>query len=295
MTSRPSRLALVGAFAAIYLIWGSTYLAIRFGVADIPPFFLAGIRFAVPGLVFLGWGLSQGAARPTSRHYVTTALIGMAMATGGNGLMSWSLQTVPSGLGALIIGLVPLWVVLIDWGRPGGERPAGRVMLGVVLGFAGVALLIDPTQMSGGRQIDPVGASVIVVASLLWASGSVFARHADQPASQALSAGMQMLAGGAVLLMLSALTGEWSRLDLAAVPQRAYVAWGYVMVFGSVAYACYLWLLKASTPAKAATYAYVNPVIALVLGSVLGDELLTLWTMGCSVVVVAAVLLVVSN
>ena len=295
MTSRPSRLALTGAFAAIYLIWGSTYLAIRFGVADIPPFFLAGIRFAAPGLVFLAWARSHGAAWPAPRHYLTTALIGMAMATGGNGLMSWSLQTVPSGLGALIIGLVPLWVVLIDWGRPGGMRPAGRVMLGVVLGFGGVTLLIDPTQMSGGRQLDPVGASVIVIASLLWASGSVFARHADQPASQALSAGMQMLAGGLALLVLSALTGEWARLDLGGVPPRAFMAWGYVMVFGSVAYACYLWLLKASTPAKAATYAYVNPVIALVLGSVLGDEVRTLWTRGCSVVVVAAVLLVVSK
>ena len=295
MTSRPSRLALTGAFAAIYLIWASTYLAIRFGVADIPPFFLAGIRFAAPGLVFLAWARRHGAAWPAPRLYLTTALIGMAMATGGNGLMSWSLQTVPSGLGALIIGLVPLGVVLIDWGRPGGMRPAGRGMLGVVLGFGGVTLLIDPTQMSGGRQLDPVGASGIVIASLLWASGSVFARHADQPASQALSAGMQMLAGGLALLVLSALTGEWARLDLGGVPPRAFMAWGYVMVFGSVAYACYLWLLKASTPAKAATYAYVNPVIALVLGSVLGDEVLTLWTMGCSVVVVAAVLLVVSK
>ena len=295
MTERPSRLALVGAFAAIYLIWGSTYLAIRFGVADIPPFFLAGVRFVLPGLAFLSWALSRGAVLPTRRQVGTTVLIGMAMATGGNGLMSWSLQTVPSGLGALIIGLVPLWVVLFDWGRPGGTRPGGRVMLGVVLGFGGVALLIDPTQMSGARQIDPVGAWVIVVASLSWASGSVFARYADQPSSQALSAGMQMLGGGLTLLILSALTGEWARLDLGAAPPRAYLAWGYATVFGSVAYLSYVWLLKASTPAKAATYAYVNPVIALVLGALIGDEVLTLWTLGCSAVVVAAVLLVVSR
>lgn len=293
--SRPSRLAILSAFAAVYVIWGSTYLAIRFGVAEIPPFLLAGVRFLLPGLAFIAWAVARGAGPPRWRHWATTGVIGLAMATGGNGLMSWSLQTVPSGLGALLIGLVPLWIVLIDWLRPGGVRPHGRVLLGLLLGFSGVALLIDPAQVSGGRQIDPVGALVIVVASLSWAAGSVYSRYADQPASQALSAGMQMFGGGAALLVVSLATGEWSRVDLGEVPSGALLAWAYVMGFGSVAYACYLWLLKASTPAKAATYAYVNPVIALLLGYLVGDEALTVWTMGCSTVVIAAVLLVVSE
>ena len=216
------------------------------------------------------------------------------MAAGGNGLVSWALQTVQSGLGALIVSLVPLWVVLIDWVKPKSRRPSGRVLLGLALGFGGVALLITPPGGCMGR-IDPVGAGTIVVAGLLWASGSVYSRHAPQPASQALSSGMQMVTGGCVLLVLSTMTGEFDRVDWAAVPNRAWGAWAYTTVFGSVAYGSYLWLLKASTPAKAATYAYVNPVIALLLGYLLGDEVLTLWTMGCSTAVVLAVLLVVSK
>ena len=167
-------------------------------------------------------------------------------------------------------------------------------MLGLALGFGGVALLISPPGVGIG-QITPVGAATIIVARLLWASGSVYSRHAPQPTSQAMSSGMQMVGGGAVLLGFSALTGEFDQMDWATVPTRAWAAWVYTTVFGSVAYGSYLWLLKASTPAKAATYAYVNPVIALLLGYLLGDEVLTLWTMGCAAVVVAAVLLVVSR
>ena len=292
---RPSRVAIVAAFAAIYLIWGGTYLAIRFGVAVIPPFLMAGVRFLVGGLAFIAWAWSRGAARPSARDWMTTGLIGILMAVGGNGLVSWALQTVQSGLGALLVGLVPLWVALIDWLKPTGHGPSGRVMLGLMLGFGGVALLIDPTDIGGVRQIEPIGAGTIVVASLLWAGGSVYSRHAPQPSSQALSSGMQMLGGGVVLLGLSAVTGEFSRLEWAAVSARALGAWVYVTVLGSVAYGSYLWLLKASTPAKAATYAYVNPVIALLLGYLLGDEALSAWTIGCSAAVVAAVLLVVAS
>lgn len=292
--SRPSRLALVSAYAAIYVIWGSTYLAIGFGVAAIPPFLLAGIRFLVGGAAFVGWAWSRDAQRPTALHWLTTACIGALMAAGGNGLVSWALQTVQSGLGALLVSLVPLWVVLIDWVKPRSRRPSGRALLGLALGFGGVALLITPPG-GGMGQIDPMGAGTIVVAGLLWAGGSVYSRHAPQPASQALSSGMQMLAGGCVLLLLSGMTGEFNQVDWAAVPNRAWIAWAYTAVFGSVAYGSYLWLLKASTPAKAATYAYVNPVIALLLGYLVGDEVLTVWTMGCSAVVVVAVLLVVSK
>ena len=292
--SRPSRLGLVLAFAAVYLIWGSTYLATRFGVAAIPPFLLAGVRFILGGAAFTAWAWTHGAERPTARDWATTAGIGALMAAGGNGLVSWALQTVQSGLGALLVALVPLWVVLIDWFRPSGRRPPRRVTLGLLLGFGGVALLIAPSAV-GPRQIDLVGASTVVVASLLWASGSVWSRHAAQPTSQALSSGMQMLGGGGVLLALSATTGEFRQMDWVAVPTGAWGAWAYLTVFGSIAYGSYLWLLKVSTPGKAATYAYVNPVIALLLGYLLGDETLSIWMMGCSAVVVTAVLLVVSE
>ena len=224
-----------------------------------------------------------------------TGLVGVLMAAGGNGGVSWALQRVPSGLGALLVSMVPFWVALLDWWRPGGERPPARVVLGLALGFTGVALLVNPAEAGVARVLDPIGAGAIVVASLLWAAGSVCSRHVPQPHSQALSSGMQMLGGGVVLLALSAATGELRGLDWGAVSPAAFGAWAYVAAFGSVAYGCYLWLLKASVPAKAATYAYVNPVIALVLGYFLANEALSAWSLGCSAVVVVGVLLVVSR
>ena len=293
--TQPSRVSLVAAFAAVYVIWGSTYLAIRWGVAEIPPFLMAGGRFLSAGIVFVALAAYQGAARPTAHHWLTTGLVGLLMAAGGNGLVSWALQRVPSGLGALLISMVPLWVALADWLRPRGARPPGYVILGLAIGFTGVALLVNPSDIASARSLDAVGASVLVMASLLWAAGSVYSRYASQPSSHWLSAGMQMLGGGAVLMAISVASGELVGLDWSAVSPAAFGAWIYVAVFGSVAYGSYLWLLKKSTPAKAATYAYVNPVIALILGYFLAGETLTLWSLGCSAVVVAGVLLVVSR
>ncbi len=293
--TRPSRVALVAAFAAVYLIWGSTYLAIRWGVAEIPPFLMAGVRFLAAGTVFVALAFRWGAARPTGYHLLTTGLIGLLMATGGNGLVSWALQRIPSGIGALLVAMVPFWVALADWLRPRGSRPPGQVILGLAIGFTGVALLVNPSDIGGARSLDAVGAGAVIVASLLWAAGSVYSRHAPQPASHWLSAGMQMLGGGAVLLVISGASGEWAAMDWSTVSPTAFGAWIYVAAFGSVAYGSYLWLLKASTPPKAATYAYVNPVIALILGYLLAGETLTLWSFGCSTVVVVGVLLVVSR
>ena len=293
--STPSRISILVGFASIYVIWGSTYLAIRLGVEFIPPFLMAAVRFLIAGVAFIAWAAYRGARRPTAMHWVTTCVIGALMAAGGNGMVTWAMQTVQSGLAALLVSMVPFWVVLIDWLKPGGHRPAARIVLGVILGFVGVALLIDPADVSGGRQIALVGAGAIVVGSILWAGGSVYSRHAPQPSSQALSSGMQMFGGGMVLLMLSAGSGELSRFEWASISTVALMGWAYVIVLGSVAYGSYLWLMKASTPAKVATYAYVNPVIALFLGYVLADESLSVWTLGCSAIIIVAVLLVVSE
>ncbi len=293
--SKPSRASILVGFASIYVIWGSTYLAIRLGVESIPPFLMAAVRFLIAGVAFMVWATYRGARRPTAMHWVTTCVIGTLMAAGGNGMVTWAMQTVQSGLAALLVSMVPFWVVLIDWLKPGGQRPAGRIVLGVVLGFVGVALLIDPADVSGGRQIALVGAAAIVVGSILWAGGSVYSRHAPQPSSQALSSGMQMFGGGMVLLVLSAGSGELSRFEWASISTVALMGWAYVIVLGSVAYGSYLWLMKASTPAKVATYAYVNPVIALFLGYVLADESLSVWTLGCSALIIVAVLIVVSE
>ena len=228
-------------------------------------------------------------------RWLTTAVIGLLMAAGGNGLvrLGAAAAAVRHGRAAGIDGAV--LGALFDWLRPQGARPPARVIVGLALGFAGVALLVNPADPAGARGIDPIGAGTVVVASMLWAAGSVYSRHAPQRASQALSSGMQMLGGAAVLATISLASGEAAGLDLGSVSATAFGAWAYVAVFGSVAYGCYLWLLKASTPAKAATYAYVNPVIALLLGYFLANEALTPWSLGCSALVVVAVLLVVSR
>ena len=292
---RPPRLAVVAGFAAIYVIWGSTYLAIRLGVSSIPPFLMAGVRFLIAGLAFVAWAAYRGAARLTAQDWLTTGVIGALMAAGGNGLVTWAMQTVQSGLAALLVSMVPFWVVLVAWIKPAGHRPAGRIVFGLILGFVGVGLLIDPADMTGGGQIELGGAGAVVVGTLLWATGSVYSRHAPQPASQVLSSGMQMLVGGAVLMTLALGTGELSSFDWETVSTASLTGWGYVTIMGSVAYGSYLWLMKASTPAKVATYAYINPVIALFLGYALAGESLSAWTVGCSAFIIVAVLIVVSE
>ena len=172
------RAGVVAGFAAIYLIWGSTYLAIRLGVADIPPFLMAGVRFLIGGIAFISWAQYRGAKLPTARDWITTGIIGVLMAVGGNGLVTWAEQTVPSGLAALLVSMVPFWVVIADWLRPRGHRPRMLVVFGVVLGFRGVSLLINPADIAGARELDLVGAGAIVLASMLWASGSVYSRYA---------------------------------------------------------------------------------------------------------------------
>ena len=215
--TQPSRVSLVAAFAAVYVIWGSTYLAIRWGVAEIPPFLMAGGRFLSAGIVFVALAAYQGAARPTAYHWLTTGVVGLLMAAGGNGLVSWALQRVPSGLGALLISMVPFWVTLADWLRPRGARPPAQVILGLAIGFTGVALLVNPSDIAGARALDAVGAGALVMASLLWAAGSVYSRYAPQPSSHWLSAGMQMLGGGAALMAISAVSGELVGLDWSTV------------------------------------------------------------------------------
>ena len=232
---------------------------------------------------------------PTARDWITTGIIGVLMAVGGNGLVTWAEQTVPSGLAALLVSMVPFWVVIADWLRPRGHRPRMLVVFGVVLGFGGVSLLINPADIAGARELDLVGAGAIVLASMLWASGSVYSRYAHQPSSQALSSGMQMFVGGMVLMSMSAIAGELTNLRWALISGQAFGAWVYVAVFGTGAYGAYLWLLKASTPAKVATYAYVNPVMALFLGHAVAGESISDWTVECSVLIVIAVLIVVSS
>jgi drug/metabolite transporter (DMT)-like permease len=289
----PSRAKLIAAFAALYIIWGSTYLAIRFAIETIPPFLMAGIRFTIAGVLLFAWSRMRGATAPERRHWVSCAVVGLLLLVGGNGAVVWAEQTVPSGLVALLIAIVPCWMVLIEWLRPGGVRPTGRIIAGLVLGLIGLVMLIGPAAVLGGGGVDPVGAIVVALGSLSWAAGSIYARQANMPKRPRLATGMQMIAGGAGLLIVGVVAGEVPRLHVEAVSLRSALALVYLILFGAiVAYSAYIWLLQVSTPARVSTYAYVNPVVAVILGWALAGEELSGRMLMAAVVIVAGVAMI---
>jgi drug/metabolite transporter (DMT)-like permease len=290
----PAQWQIVGAFAIIYVIWGSTYLAIRFAIETLPPFLMAGTRFLIAGGVLYAWmRVFGGAARPSRADWKPTAIVGVLLLLGGNGLVVWSELRIPSGVAALLIGSEPCWVVLFDWLRPGGQRPTGRVVLGLALGVAGMALLVGPDALLGGGRPDLLGVAAVLIACLSWAAGSVYARYASMPASPFLSTAMQMLAGGAALVVVATVLGEPWHVDFAAFSVRSSLAWLYLIVFGSlVTYTAYVWLLRVSSPARVSTYAYVNPLIAVLLGWLLADEALTVRMLLAAAVIVGGVVLI---
>jgi drug/metabolite transporter (DMT)-like permease len=284
---------LVAAFAAVYLIWGSTYLAIRLAIETLPPFTMAGVRFLIAGALLYGWLRLHKAVPPARVHWRNAAIVGGLMLMGGNGSVTWAEQRVPSGLAALLVATVPLWMAIMEAIRRGGTRPTRRIGAGLALGFAGIALLIGPVNLAGGERVDPLGAGVLLFAALSWAGGSLYSRQAQLPAVPLLGTAMEMLAGGALLVLAGGLSGEWQRIDLAAVSPRSLVALGYLVVFGSLlGFTAYLWLLRNTTPARASTYAYVNPIVAVFLGWAFAGEPLTWQTLLAAAVIVAAVVLI---
>lgn len=291
----PSNLHIVAAFAAIYLLWGSTYLFIRFGVETIPPYILAGLRHLIAGTLLYSWVRMRGAGRPTRAQWLVCAAVGTLLLVGGNGSVTWAEQRVPSGLAALLVATMPLWMVLLDWLRPGGLRPRIGAAVGLLLGFGGVALLVGPTGI-GTEAVDPAGATVLVLAALSWATGSLYSRRAKLPASLLQAAAMQSLAGGLILLALGVASGQWGRFDPAQVSPRSWLSLGYLVIFGSLlGFTAYIWLLRATAPSRVATYAYVNPVVAVLLGWAFAGEPVNARMLGATALIVAAVALVIMN
>ena len=288
-----NRARLLASFLAVYIIWGSTYLAIRFAIETLPPLLMAGARFLTAGVIMFAWAWLSG-ARPSRAHWIAAAIMGILLLAGGNGLVVWAEQSVPSSLTALLISMTPLWMALIDWLRPGGARPSLPVTAGLALGFAGIVLLIAPWERgTGAGALNLGGIALVLIASCSWAAGSLYGRGAKLPASPVLGTGIEMLAGGGVLLAAALLTGEGGQLHLDHVSARSGLAFAYLIVFGSiVAFTAYVWLLKHTTIARASTYAYVNPVVAVFLGWAFAGEQLTPRTWLAAAVIVAAVVVI---
>lgn len=286
---KPTAAAIGSALGAVYVIWGSTYLAIRFAVETLPPFLMAGTRFVVAGVILYAWRRAIGVPRPTPAQWRAAVIVGGLMLLGGNGGVVWAEQFVESGTAALIVATVPLWMVLLDWLRPGGAPPRPGVWLGILVGLGGVTLLLGAPD-AGDRYV--AGWIVLVLASIAWSAGSIYSRSAPLPAPL-LATAMQMLAGGVLLLLAGLIAGEAGRLDPATFSTRSLLSLLYLIIFGSlIGYSAYVWLLRVATPALASTYAYVNPVVAVFLGWLLAGERLTGRIVVASAVIVGAVALI---
>jgi drug/metabolite transporter (DMT)-like permease len=287
------RWAIATALGSVYLIWGSTYLAIRFAIESLPGFLMAATRFLAAGVPLYLWARWRGAPRPTLGQWGWAAAVGGLLLLAGNGGVVWAEQRVPSGLTALLVATVPLWVVVLESLTSGGRRPTAQVWFGVGLGLAGLGLLVGPGALAGRGAVDPLGALVLLGASLAWSWGSLLSRRGGLPGSALLATAMQMLAGGVLLALTGTLAGEWSALEPAAVTARSWAALAYLSLAGSiVAFTAYVWLLQVASPTVVSTYAFVNPVVAVLLGWALAGEPLTARIALAAAVIVAGVVVI---
>ena len=289
----PAKSAVMLAFLAVYVLWGSSYLGIAWAIQTLPPFLMAGSRMLVAGVILTAWAAWRGAERPSGPEMRSSVILGLLMLCVGNGAVTFAEITSASGRVALIVAMTPVWFVLIEWLRPGGTRPTMLVVLGLLLGAAGVALLVGADAFGGSSAAVALGELVVVGGTFSWAAGSMFSRHTPLPRSSTLASGLQMLWAGVFLLLLGSVLGEWSSLDLAHVTARSWGGLVYLVLFPSlIGYSAYTWILKVSTPAKVGTYAYVNPVVAVALGWALGGEAVTGRMLGAAAVIVAGVAMI---
>jgi len=287
---KASALRIALAMGVVYILWGSTYLAIAVAIETIPPLLMAGVRYLIAGSLLYGWARWRGAGRPLRIHWRSAAVVGGLLLLGGNGGLVWGEQRVPTGAAALLVSTVPLWMVLLDWLRPGGSRPGWKVFAGLALGCTGLILLLRPTA---GGHLDPVGATVILLGAFCWALGSLRSRTMPLPGSQLLATAMEMLSGGGLLVLVGLVTGESAHLHLAQVSSRSLLGLGYLITGGAlIGFTAYTWLLRAAPPALVATYAYINPIVAVFLGWLILGEPLTGRTAAAAAVIIAGVVLI---
>jgi drug/metabolite transporter (DMT)-like permease len=293
VNNTPSRTALIFAFAAIYIIWGSTYLGIRVAVESMPPFLMAATRFLIAGGLLFTFLKLRGASWPTAAQWRINAVIGTFLLLGGNGAVVWAEQHVPSGITALLIGVSPLFIVLTEWAWPGGQRPSAVTFGALALGFAGVTWLAAPWETSTEGGLHLGGMIAILFACVSWAVGSIYSRHAKHGADPFLASSLQMLGGGMSLLVLAVIHGDFQAFHFAAVTPHAWVAYAYLITMGSlVGFSTFAWLMKNSTPARVSTYAYVNPVVAVFLGWFMLHEPIGPRTLVASAIIVTSVAII---
>lgn len=287
---------LIAAFAAVYLIWGSTYLAIKYAIETIPSFLMAGARFTIAGLFLLLIGrFSRGYEKPKLVHWRTSMIVGTLLLVIGNGGVVIAEHYISSSLAALLVATNPFWIVLLSWGFMKTGRPNLKVIAGLLVGFLGVWLLVSGqgTQGAGEGSNQLLGTGLIIFATLGWAVGSLYGSKAPTAKTTLTAAGMQMLSGGLIMLLISIVTGEWSGFDIWQVSRVSWIALVYLVVFGAiVAYTAYSWLLRNATPTTATTYAYVNPAVAVFLGWAIAGESITAQILVGAAIIVGSVALI---
>ena len=289
---RRSRLMLLGAYAATWIIWGSTYLAIRVAVQSVPPFLLVGVRSLTAGAILCAWARLRGEPLPSRGQWLAALLTGTLFFLVGHGGLFWAEQRVASGPAALMIATEHFWIVLLPW-LFGGPRASGRALAGIALGLAGVGAL---TLGTGGGRMDPTGTVVLLVASAAWSVGTLYYRPPRKPASPLFAAGAPLITGGVLLFPTSLVSGELRGFHLADATPNALLALAYLIVFGSVvAFTAYSWLVEREGPGRALSFTYVNPLVAVLLGwAVLGEQL-TIRIVIAGLAIVAAVVLIING
>lgn len=292
-TAPPSRLKIYLAFAAIYLIWGSTFLGIRFTIETMPPLFMSGTRFLLAGAILYFVARVQGVPNPTREQFKISGIIGIFLVLYGNGAVAWAEQTVPSSIASLLIATVPLWITVLGSLFFRKPRPDRKTVVGLLLGLVGIVTLIGPQNVLGQGQMDPTGLLLIIFSTVSWAFGSLYAARSKNAAAPLMSTALQMLTGGVLQLMAGGLLGEYTQLNLAAFSTKSILAFGYLVVFGSlIGFSSYSWLIRVAPPSRVATYAYVNPLVAVLLGWLFGGEAVTVQMLLAGLLILPAVVLI---
>jgi drug/metabolite transporter (DMT)-like permease len=293
----PSRLLILAAFAALYVIWGSTYLAILFAIETIPPLLMAGTRFLFAGFIMYAIARAQGAPHGSAANWRTALIIGACLLLGGNGGVTLAEQYVPSGLASVMVATVPIYIALLAWWSGIAPRPTPIVWLGLVGGFAGVAILLGPALHFPPEETrhPGIGMLILLLSSFIWSAGSIYSRKAKSASPPLLLAGQQMICGGALLALAGLLMGEHHRFDASRISLLSIGAFAYLVIIGAlVGYTAYIFLLRHCDPAKVATYAYVNPIVAVLLGALFAGETLTTRTVLAAGLIIGSVALVIT-